>query len=56
MPIAAAAVLDELAALGSPGVPDEETDVHAQIIGALRSYAPMPEDPRPDAEGTDEPL
>jgi hydrogenase maturation protease len=44
VPIAAAAVLDELAALGSPGVPNEEADVHAQIITALRSYAPMPEE------------
>lgn len=46
VPIAAAAVLDELAALGSPGVPDEDADVHAQIIAALRSYAPMPERPK----------
>ena len=44
VPIAAAAVLDELAALGSPGVPDRDADVHAQIIAALRSYAPMPND------------
>lgn len=43
VPIAAAAVLDELVALGSPGIPDEDADVHAQVIAALRSYAPMPE-------------
>jgi hydrogenase maturation protease len=48
VPIAAAAVLDELKALGYPGVPDEDADVHARIIEALRSYAPMPEFP---AEG-----
>jgi hydrogenase maturation protease len=45
VPIAAAAVLDELTALGSPGVPNDDADVHAQIIAALRSYAPMPENP-----------
>jgi hydrogenase maturation protease len=44
VPIAAAAVLDELTSLGSPGVPNEDADVHAQIIAALRSYAPMPDD------------
>ncbi|HEY5541536.1 MAG TPA: hydrogenase maturation protease [Coriobacteriia bacterium] len=43
VPIAAAAVLDELAALGSPGVPNDDADVHAQVIAALRSYAPMPD-------------
>ena len=43
VPIAAAAVLDELASLGSPGIPNEDADVHAQIIAALRSYAPMPD-------------
>ena len=47
VPIAAAAVLDELTALGTPGTPNDRVDVHAQIIAALRSYAPMPED---DAE------
>ena len=51
VPIAAAAVLDELAALGSPGIPDEDADVHAQVIAALRSYAPMPD----DAPGANEP-
>jgi hypothetical protein len=43
VPIAAAAVLDELAALGSPGVPNDDVDVHAQVIAALRTYAPMPD-------------
>jgi hydrogenase maturation protease len=42
VPLAAAAVLDRLAALGSPGVPNESADVHARIISALRTYAPMP--------------
>ena len=49
VPIAAAAVLDELEALGSAGVPDEDADVHAQIIAALRSYAPMPDGAGSDA-------
>jgi hydrogenase maturation protease len=53
VPIAAAAVLDELAALGSPGVPDEGADVHAQVIAALRSYAPMPEDDREAGRSAD---
>jgi len=44
VPIAAAAVLDELAALGAPGVPNDRGDVHACIIAALRSYEPMPDD------------
>jgi len=43
LPIAAAAVLDELEALGYPGVPNDDVDVHAQVIAALRSYAPMPD-------------
>ncbi|MDR3686824.1 MAG: hydrogenase maturation protease [Coriobacteriia bacterium] len=47
VPIATAAVLDELTALGSPGEPNDDADVHAQVIAALRSYAPMP-----DAMGT----
>lgn len=42
VPIAAAAVLDELETLGSPGVPNADADVHAQVIAAMRSYAPMP--------------
>ena len=48
VPIAAAAVLDELETLGCPGTPNPEADVHAQIIAALRTYAPMPD--APDAE------
>jgi len=46
VPIAAAAVLDQLRALGIEAVPDEAADVHAQIIAALRSYSPMPDETR----------
>jgi hypothetical protein len=42
-PIAAAAVLDHLRALGVPTIPNDDVDVHAQIIAAMRSYAPMPD-------------
>jgi hydrogenase maturation protease len=45
LPIATAAVLDELALLGFPGIPNREAEVHAQVIAALRSYAPMPGNP-----------
>ena len=48
VPIAAGAVLEELKALGIEPVACNDTDVSAQIIGALRSYAPMP-DQSPDA-------
>jgi hydrogenase maturation protease len=47
LPIATAAVLDELALLGFPGVPNADAEVHAQVIAALRSYAPMPGNPAP---------
>ena len=43
-PIATAAVLDHLRALGVPTVPNDDADVHAQIIAAMRSYAPMPDE------------
>ena len=43
VPIAAAAVLDQLRALGVEVTPNEDADVHAQIIAALRSYSPMPD-------------
>ncbi len=43
VPIAAAAVLDELKKLGVEPVANETADVHAQIISALRTYAPMPD-------------
>jgi hydrogenase maturation protease len=49
IPIAAAAVLDQLRAVGVEAVPNEEADVHAQIIAALRSYSPIP-DGAPEAE------
>jgi hydrogenase maturation protease len=45
--IAAAAVLEELKTLGIEPLACQDLDVHAQIIGALRSYAPMP-DQTPD--------
>ncbi len=45
VPIAAAAVLDQLRALGIDATPNEGGDVHAQIIAALRSYSPMPDGP-----------
>lgn len=56
VPIAAAAVLDQLSRLGI--VPEEcaHADVDARIIGALRSYAPMPEEalrPADDSLDTD---
>jgi hydrogenase maturation protease len=43
LPIACAAVLDTLRELGSPATPDESADIHAQIIGALRSYGEIPD-------------
>jgi hydrogenase maturation protease len=43
IPIAAAAVLDELKKLGVEPIPNAGVDVHAQIISALRTYAPMPD-------------
>lgn len=43
VPIAAAAVLDELKRLGVEPLPNEGTDIHAEIIAALRTYAPMPD-------------
>lgn len=50
VPIAAAAVLEELKALGIEPLACDDTDVSAQIIGALRSYAPMPDQsPNPSA-------
>lgn len=49
VPIVAGAVLEELQSMGIEPVACTDDDVHAQIIGALRSYAPMP-DQTPDAE------
>jgi hydrogenase maturation protease len=43
VPIAAAAALDELKKLGVEPDPSDNADVHAQIISALRTYAPMPD-------------
>jgi hydrogenase maturation protease len=48
VPIAAGAVLEELQSMGIRPLACENDDVHAQIIGALRSYAPMPNQ-TPDA-------
>jgi hydrogenase maturation protease len=47
VPIVAGAVLEELQTMGIEPLACEDADVHAQIIGALRSYAPMP-DQSPD--------
>ena len=44
VPIAAAAVLDQLSQLGIVPEKCAHADVDARIIGALRSYAPMPEE------------
>lgn len=44
VPVAAAAVIDTLAGLGVTPLPNEGTDVHAEIIAALRSYGRMPGD------------
>jgi hydrogenase maturation protease len=49
LPIACAAVLDELETYGVFAKPSDEADVHAQIIAALRSYEPMP-DTSPQAD------
>jgi hypothetical protein len=43
VPIVAGAVLEELESMGIKPVACTDDDVHAQIIGALRSYARMPE-------------
>jgi len=43
VPIAAGAVLEELQSMGIEPLACDDDDVHAQIIGALRSYAPMPD-------------
>lgn len=43
VPIAAAAVLEQLKSAGVEPLPCDDADVDAQIIEALRSYAPMPE-------------
>jgi hydrogenase maturation protease len=43
LPVAVAAVLEELAALGVHPTPLEGGNVDASIIEAVRTYAPMPE-------------
>lgn len=50
LPVAAAAVLDQLAALGVRPTPRADSDVDASIIAALRSYGPMPEEALRPAE------
>jgi len=50
VPLAAAAVLEELRAYGIEPLACDDADVDSQIIGALRSYAPMP-DQSPDTAG-----
>ena len=47
VPVAAAAVLEELKGFGIEPVACGDADINAQIIGALRSYALMP-DQSPD--------
>ncbi len=49
VPFAAAAVLDELGKLGIEPLANEGVDACAQIISALRTFAPMP-----DTSGTGE--
>lgn len=44
LPIATAAALDVLRSWGVETTPREDSNVDAQIIAALRSYAPMPEE------------
>lgn len=43
IPLAAAAVLEELRKLHVTPTPNDNADVHAQIIAALRTFAPMPD-------------
>lgn len=53
LPVAVGAVLEELAALGVHPVEREAPQVDAEIIGSVRSFAPIPEEafrPKPDAE------
>lgn len=47
LPIAVAATLDELSKLGVVPEPRTDSDVNAQIIEALRTYAPMPDSEQP---------
>jgi len=50
LPVAAAAVLEELAALGVHPSVRTDASIDADIIAAVRSYAPIPEDAlRPDS-------
>ena len=41
LPIATAAVLDTLRTLGVTAIPDDASDTNAQIIAAMRTYAPI---------------
>jgi len=51
IPIAAGAVLDELRSHGIEPLACNDPDINAQIINALRSYAPMPDQsPRVDGD------
>ena len=43
LPIAVAAVLEELAALGVTPTPREGSDLNARIIAAVRDFRPIPE-------------
>lgn len=57
LPVAVAAVLDQLKELGIEPTPRKDSDVNASIIEAMRTYAPMPEEAmRPkDTEPEEEP-
>lgn len=53
LPIAVAAVIDQLAEMGVVPVPKQGSDLNAQVIEALRTYAPMPEELlTPEAESS----
>jgi len=54
LPVAVAAVLEELAALGVQPTPKTDSSVDAAIIGAVRSYAPIPESALRPEEPTDD--
>ena len=54
LPIAVAAVLEELAALGVHPTPRTDSNVDADIIAAVRSYAPIPASALRPADPTDD--
>jgi hydrogenase maturation protease len=54
LPVAVAAVLEELLALGIEPIPRTHPSVDAEIIEAVRSYAPMPETAPRTPEGRED--